>query len=51
MEKTGNENVTGYTYDLASMKQIHQFADAVRADHESIDVLLNNAGVFENNKR
>lgn len=51
MEESGNENVKGYTYDLSSMKQIHEFADAVKADHESIDVLLNNAGVFEKERK
>lgn len=46
-EVTGNSNIKGYGYDLASISQIHQFATAVKADHDSIDVLVNNAGVYE----
>lgn len=46
-EATGNKNIKGYEYDFASMDQIHQFATAVRTDYNSIDVLVNNAGVYE----
>lgn len=42
--------VTSYVYDLASFSQIRQFADAVKADYQSIDVLINNAGVYETKK-
>lgn len=45
---TGNEHITGYAFDLASLKEVHRFAAAVRADHDNLDVLINNAGVFEN---
>lgn len=33
-----------YSADMASFKQIRSFADSVRKDHPSIDVLINNAG-------
>lgn len=42
--------ISSYTYDLASFSQIRQFAEAVKADHQHIDVLINNAGVFEDRK-
>lgn len=42
--------ISSYTCDLASLSQIRQFAEAVKADHKSIDVLINNAGVFETRK-
>jgi len=39
--------ISSYTYNLASLSQIRKFAEAIKADHENIDVLINNAGVFE----
>lgn len=48
--KAKGGKVTSYTYDLASFAQIQQFADAVKTNHQRIDVLINNAGVFENKK-
>lgn len=42
--------VYSYVCDLASFSDIRQFADAVKAKHTSVNVLINNAGVFENNK-
>lgn len=43
-------SVSSYTCNLASLSQIKQFAEAVKADHNSIDVLINNAGVFESQR-
>ncbi|KAA6420640.1 MAG: short chain dehydrogenase reductase family [Trebouxia sp. A1-2] len=42
----GNK-ISSYTYNLASFSQIRKFAEAIRANHNNIDVLINNAGVFE----
>ena len=42
--------VSSYTYDLASLSQTRQFAEAVKAEHKTIDVLINNAGVYETKK-
>lgn len=42
--------VYSYVCDLASFSDIRQFADAVKAKHAGVNVLINNAGVFENNK-
>lgn len=39
--------MSSYTYNLASLSQIRKFAEAIKADHKNIDVLINNAGVFE----
>ena len=39
--------ISSYTYNLASLSQIRKFAEAIKADHKNIDVLINNAGVFE----
>ena len=39
--------ISSYTCNLASLSQIRKFAEAIKADHKKIDVLINNAGVFE----
>ncbi|KAL0037733.1 hypothetical protein WJX77_009988 [Trebouxia sp. C0004] len=44
---TKGGKISSYTYNLASFSQIRQFAEAIKADHKNIDVLFNNAGVFE----
>ncbi len=44
------DNISSYVCNLASFSQIRRFAEAVKSDHASIDVLVNNAGVFEERK-
>ena len=39
--------ISSYTYNLASLSKIRKFAEAIKAEHNNIDVLINNAGVFE----
>lgn len=39
--------VKSYLADLSSLDSVRHFAEALRKDHESLDVLINNAGVFE----
>tara|TARA_R110002072_G_scaffold194662_1_gene352046 strand:+ start:1455 stop:2282 length:828 start_codon:yes stop_codon:yes gene_type:complete len=39
--------VTGYLADLSNMAEIVRLADTVRADHSSLDVIINNAGVYK----
>ncbi|MER0246505.1 oxidoreductase [Streptomyces sp. HSW2009] len=34
------------TVDLADLASVHAFADGLRADHQRVDVLVNNAGVM-----
>ncbi|MEM9432821.1 MAG: SDR family NAD(P)-dependent oxidoreductase [Pseudomonadota bacterium] len=41
------ETVTSYEADLSSLDATAQMADAVRADHDKIEVLINNAGVYK----
>ncbi len=38
--------ITGYVADLSSMKEVAELAAAVAEQHDSLDVLINNAGVF-----
>ncbi|GAB5487941.1 MAG: SDR family NAD(P)-dependent oxidoreductase [Parasphingorhabdus sp.] len=43
---SGNENVDVMDMDLGSMESIRTFADAFHANHDQIDLLINNAGVM-----
>ncbi len=45
-KQTGNEQVYGMKLDLASFKSIRAFAGAFTREHASLDVLINNAGIF-----
>ena len=40
-----------YTSDFSSLVDIRKLADKVKADHASIDVLINNAGIFSNERQ
>lgn len=35
-----------YTCDFSSLAGVRKFAEKVKADHASVDVLVNNAGIF-----
>jgi short-subunit dehydrogenase len=48
---TGNSTIQGYTFDLSSLKQVRQLAAAVQKDCPQIHLLINNAGVYEQQKR
>ena len=48
--KTGNSDVLYYNADLSSLSDIHKLADNIKKDFTKLDVLLNNAGVFMNEK-
>jgi NAD(P)-dependent dehydrogenase (short-subunit alcohol dehydrogenase family) len=43
--ETGNGQLGWYRADLASLAQVRELAERVIADHERLDVLVNNAGV------
>jgi NAD(P)-dependent dehydrogenase (short-subunit alcohol dehydrogenase family) len=42
---TGNSKLKYYLADLSSLAQVRQLSEAVQADHEQLDVLINNAGI------
>lgn len=44
-EETGNDKLRYYLADLSSLEQVRRLADEIRADHDRLDVLINNAGV------
>jgi len=41
-----NAQLESYLADLSTMQEVHALAKAVQAKHNSIDVLINNAGVY-----
>ena len=47
---TGNENVTVELVDLANLSSIRSFVDDFQRDHDRLDVLVNNAGLFRRNR-
>ncbi|MBN9653405.1 SDR family NAD(P)-dependent oxidoreductase [Halobacillus sp. GSS1] len=42
----GEENTEQYVADLSQMEEVDKFAQAVAAEHDRLDVLINNAGVY-----
>lgn len=42
----GNENADQYVADLSQMADVRSFAETVREKHSHLDVLINNAGVY-----
>lgn len=49
-EVTYNKNVQCQKLDLASMKSIRAFADAINSNEKRVDILINNAGVMESGR-
>jgi NAD(P)-dependent dehydrogenase (short-subunit alcohol dehydrogenase family) len=45
-----NEKVETMIADLSSLNQVRSLADQVRAKHEHLDVLINNAGIYTTKK-
>jgi len=48
--KTGNSNVHYFNADFTSFDDIHKLSFNIRNEFSHIDILLNNAGVYENDK-
>ncbi len=44
-EASGNDELRYYLADFSSLDQVRRLADEVRADHDHLDVLVNNAGI------
>lgn len=42
----GKGSFKTYTCDFSSLEDVRAFADKVKVENESIDVLINNAGIF-----
>lgn len=48
---TGNPKVDFFIADLASLKQVRELAAEVQRRYDRLDVLINNAGVFMNERK
>jgi NAD(P)-dependent dehydrogenase (short-subunit alcohol dehydrogenase family) len=46
--QTGSETLRWYRADLSSLAEVHSLAAQVAAEHERLDVLVNNAGIGTN---
>lgn len=44
---SGNNEIYGYTSDLSELKQVAEMGLQIAEDHDHLDVLINNAGVFK----
>jgi NAD(P)-dependent dehydrogenase (short-subunit alcohol dehydrogenase family) len=44
-DKTGNDELRYYLADFSSLDEVRRLADEIRADHDRLDVLINNAGI------
>ncbi len=45
-QQTGQQIAGSYLCDLSNLHELRQVAARIRAEHESLDVLINNAGVY-----
>lgn len=43
---SGNENVSGFVADFSDLSAVKSMSDEVKNDLESLDILINNAGVY-----
>jgi NAD(P)-dependent dehydrogenase (short-subunit alcohol dehydrogenase family) len=43
-EKTGNENIQTYRADFSSLEEVRKMSAEILAEHDSLDLLINNAG-------
>ena len=48
---SGNKYIDFIAADLSSMKAVHTMAEEIKSNYKKLDVLINNAGVFERKKR
>jgi len=50
ISKTGNEQIHYYNADLSSFSEIEDFTHKIKSNFNRLDVLINNAGIYEQNK-
>jgi NAD(P)-dependent dehydrogenase (short-subunit alcohol dehydrogenase family) len=48
---TGNDRIESYVADFSSIRQVKDFVRNIDDKHDRIDVLINNAGVYEHRRR
>ncbi|MGE5680191.1 MAG: SDR family oxidoreductase [Bacillota bacterium] len=50
IDKTGNDKVKVYVADFSSLEDVRRMSEEIRRDHNYLDVLINNAGVYSNKR-
>ena len=50
-QATGNERLHLYLADFSSLPQVGRLADEIQADHDRLDLLINNAGIGGSRRR
>ena len=45
-EQTGSDTISGYLADFSDLEAVRSMADQVKSDHSELDVLINNAGIY-----
>lgn len=50
VDKTGNSDIDYLSADFASLSQVKEMANSIKLKYSQLDVLINNAGVYENEK-
>jgi retinol dehydrogenase 14 len=48
---SGNKNISGFTSDFSSLKHLRESLNELKPKLEKLDVLINNAGVYMNNRQ
>lgn len=51
IESTGNSSIDLMNCDLSSLKDVKRFADEFRSKYKRLDVLINNAGIWETKRK
>ncbi|EAS19721.1 short-chain dehydrogenases/reductases family (SDR) protein [Flavobacteria bacterium BBFL7] len=46
-QASNNENIKGYVADFSNLKAVKQLADLINKEIPSLDILINNAGIFK----
>ncbi|RLD53720.1 MAG: short-chain dehydrogenase, partial [Bacteroidetes bacterium] len=49
--KTGNNNIDFFVTDFSSLQDVKQLSDEIHTKYKNMDVLINNAGVFLNERK
>ena len=49
--ETGNEKLASYLADLSSLGQVRALAGHILSDQDRLDVLINNAGIFDRERK
>ncbi len=47
---TGNQNIHLYHCDLSSFESVKEFVSSFRKSHDSLDILINNAGIWQSKR-